>query len=288
MAASPDAHGRTGRVVVRPLRRRDCEAALALLAATPRDDLFLLDLVRQVPAPSDVMVEVIGAWRGTTLVGLAALRPTLVLQTGLPPAVRDALMEPLAEVASGLVRCDAEQAAELWARLVVRGRRAIVDRRETSLVLEPAALRDVAAPAGVAIRSAAFADLAPLVEAARASLREEGRPDPFLGDPKGFRRWVAARVARARIAERDGAVVWVGYADVRLVEGHLLQGVYTWPAQRRRGIAAAGVAALCGAAFREGAAHVQLSVVEGNAAARDLYAKLGFRPHATLRTILFA
>jgi len=158
-------------------------------------------------------------------------------------------MGPLSDVLSGLIRCDAEQAAELWARLVVRGRRAIVDRREAVLVLERAQLRDVATPAGVTIRPAVPADLAPLVDAARASLREEGRPDPFLGDPKGFRRWVAARVGRARVAEIAGEVVWVGYADVRLAEGHLLQGVYTWPAHRRRGVAAAGVAALCHAAF---------------------------------------
>jgi len=29
-------------------------------------------------------------------------------------------------------------------------------------------------------------------------------------------------------------------------------------------------------------------VVDGNAAAVELYAKLGFRPHAQLRTLLFA
>jgi predicted GNAT family acetyltransferase len=74
---------------------------------------------------------------------------------------------------------------------------------------------------------------------------------------------------------------------VRLREGHLLQGVYTWPAWRRRGIAAAGVASLCRAAFAAPAEHVQLSVVEGNAAASALYVRLGFEPHATLRTILF-
>jgi GNAT superfamily N-acetyltransferase len=270
------------------LRRRDCDAALAQLARRPRDDLFLLDLVRQLPGPSDVAIDLVGAWRGPALVGVAALRPTLVLQTDLPPAVRDALMGPLSDVAAGLVRCDAPQAAELWSRLVVRGRRSLVDRREASLVLEPAQLRTARIPTGISIRPATNGDLEPLVEAARASLREEGRPDPFLGDPKGFRRWVAARVVRARVAEQAGVVVWVGYADVRLVEGHLLQGVYTWPAQRRRGIAAAGVASLCRAAFDACAEHVQLSVVEGNAAASELYAQLGFRPHATLRTILFA
>jgi predicted GNAT family acetyltransferase len=79
----------------------------------------------------------------------------------------------------------------------------------------------------------------------------------------------------------------VGYADVRLEEGWLLQGIYTWPAWRRRGLGAAGVAALCQAAFDARAGHVQLSVVEGNVAAHSLYERLGFAPHRTLRTLLF-
>lgn len=287
--AAPDAQGRSARVIVRPLRRRDQPAARERLAVRTREDLFLLDLVVALGshAGGDVAPEVLGAWRGDALVGLAAVRPTLVLESALEPAVRDALLGPMSDISSGLVRCDARAAAALWARLAGRGRRALVDRLEEGLVLEPAWLRNVPVPAGLRLRAAELRDLEPLVEAARASLREEGRPDPFLGDPRGFRRWVAARLDRARVCEREGQVVFAGYADVRLAAGHLLQGVYTWPRARRQGVGAAGVASLCRSAFAEGAAHVQLSVVQGNVAARDLYARLGFRPHSTLRTILF-
>jgi RimJ/RimL family protein N-acetyltransferase len=284
--AFAESQGRAGRVVVRPLRRREAEAAAARLAGRARDELFLLDIVRQLGTSSEV--EAVGAWRGATLLGVAALRPTLVIESALEPEVADALAEPLAGTGAGLLRCETHAAAGLWSRLVVRGRRAVVDRREQALVLERAAFCEPPLPDGVAVRAATPADLDPLVEAARASLREEGRPDPFLGDPRGFRRWVAARVGRARIGTHRGVPAWAGYADVRLAEGHLLQGVYTWPAERRRGIAAAGVASLCRAAFDAGADHVQLSVVQGNDAALALYAKLGFRPHAMLRTVLFA
>ncbi|HTY16289.1 MAG TPA: GNAT family N-acetyltransferase [Myxococcota bacterium] len=290
MATAPDARTRSVPIRVRALRARDREAALGRLRASARDDLFLMDLVRQIGAPStaDVEAEVLAAWRGDRLAGLAALRPTVVIESSPDPGALEALLGPLSNIGTGLVRSAVDRVDPLWARLAQRGRRALVDRTEASLVLEVGAEPTPDARGGARVRPAVASDLEPLVEAARASLREEGRPDPFLGDPRGFRRWVGARLARALVAEREGRVAWVGYADVRLREGWLLQGIYTWPDARRRGLAAQGVRALCRAAFQAGADHVQLSVVDGNEPALALYAKLGFRPHATLRTLLFA
>ena len=131
-------------------------------------------------------------------------------------------------------------------------------------------------------------DLESLVEAARASLLEESRPDPFDGDMAGFRRWVAGRVERARLVEVGGAPVFVAYADVRQPDGWLVQGVYTWPRARRRGYASAGMNALLREAQDHGAAHVQLAVVGGNEPAASLYRGLGFTPEFDLRTILFS
>lgn len=290
MATAPKTGARSaGGPEVRALRPRERERALSRLRSQARDDLFLMDLVRQLGAPArgEIESEVLGAWRGEALVGVASTRPTVVLESGLEGDALRALLGPLASLTAGLVRAPAPLVAPLWAELARRGRRALVDRFETSLVLEPLGAR-LPPPPGTRVRPAVAGDLDPLVEAARASLREESRPDPFLGDPRGFRRWVASRLGRALVAEQAGRVVWTGYADVRLPEGWLLQGVYTWPDARRRGLAAAGVGALCGAAFAAGATHVQLSVVEGNRAALALYEGLGFRPHAVLRTLLFA
>jgi ribosomal protein S18 acetylase RimI-like enzyme len=291
VATAPKPSPRTaGGPEVRALRPRERERALARLRPHARDDLFLMDLVRQLgaPAPGDVEAEVLSAWRGAGLVGLASARPTVVMESGLDGEASRALLGALGTLPSGLVRAPVALVAALWAELQRRGRRALVDRLENSLVLEPDDARLPDAQAGVRVRAAAAGDLDPLVEAARASLREESRPDPFLGDPRGFRRWVASRLGRALVAERAGRVLWVGYADVRLPEGWLLQGVYTWPDARRQGLAALGVGALCRQAFASGAEHVQLSVVAGNRPALALYERLGFRPHATLRTLLFA
>ena len=190
-------------------------------------------------------------------------------------------------IETGLVKSSREIVDLLWRRLERRGKRPVIDRIEHALSLRPGALRGVETPSDVRLRPAVARDLEALVHAARASLREEGRPDPFDGDPAGFRRWVRGRLVRARVAERGGEVCWVGYADVRRSEGWLVQGVYTWPDHRRLGIAGAGMSALAGEAFAQGAEHVQLAVVAGNEPALALYAKLGFEAFDELRTILF-
>src|SRR5262245_46460229 len=103
MAAAPDLEGRSETVLVRPLRRRDRARALRRLRDRARDDLFLIDLVRQVgdPITPDVTSDVIAAWRGGELVGLASLRPTLVLESGLERRVLEAMMGTLSDLGSG-------------------------------------------------------------------------------------------------------------------------------------------------------------------------------------------
>ena len=176
----------------------------------------------------------------------------------------------------------------LWPGLALRGRRATIDRSEYAYVLRPGAGRLGDLPADARFRAAEPGDLDALVFAARASLREESRPDPFDGDPLGFRRWVRGRLPRARVVEIDGQIGFVGYADVRRPEGWLVQGVYTWPELRRKGLAVAGMSGLVREAFAQGADDVQLAVVAGNGAALRLYEGLGFRPFDELRTILFS
>jgi len=173
----------------------------------------------------------------------------------------------------------------LWDELLRRApRRTLLDRHETAYAVESAGGQLVEG----SVRPAAASDLEPLVMAARESLREEGRPDPFEGDVRNFRRWVRGRLPRARVVEDGGRIVFVGYADVQRRDGWLLQGVYTWPEARGRGYASRGVSALCREAFAAGGDHVQLSVVEGNLPGVKLYEKLGFEPFARLRTILFS
>ncbi len=245
--------------------------------------------VGQPATPSELPPQVVAAWRRDEIIGVASLRPSLVLDFEMTDEALDACLPFLVAIESGLIKSDDRVVAPLWAHLRARGRRALIDRGETSYVRGSSqrAPADLARPAVTGLRPAVEEDLDDLVFAARASLREEDRPDPFDGDPVGFRRWVRGRLHRARVLERAGQIVFVGYADVRRPEGWLIQGVYTWPEHRRRGFAAIGVSGLVEEAFCAGAGHVQLAVVDGNLPAVRLYERLGFVPFAQLRTLVF-
>jgi ribosomal protein S18 acetylase RimI-like enzyme len=265
--------------------------ALALLARAPRDNLLLLDLAARLgepPPPGEMATELVGAFRGDELLGVATLRPTIAFDARIEPEVLDALLPLLEALDVGLVKSDPRCVERLWSHLSLRRRHRVwVDRFETCYAVDRSAARLVPCAAGRTARTAGDADLEPLVYAARESLREEDRPDPFAGDLRGFRRWVRGRIPRARVVESAGQISFVGYADVQRDEGWLLQGIYTWPEARRRGFAATGTSSLCEEAFGSGADHVQLAVVDGNDAAQRLYESLGFKPFGRVRTILF-
>lgn len=255
-------------------------------------NLFLLDLTAKLGTraePGESRTELVGVWRDDELVAMAGLRPSVVLDANAGDEAIHALLPYFESLSVGLVKSCAPIVDELWKHLALRrDRRSLIDRIETaySLKREDAVLVD--SRPGEVGRAAGRGDLADLVIAARESLREESRPDPFSGDVKGFSRWVRGRIPRARVVELDGRVRMVGYADVQRSEGWLLQGIYTWPEYRREGFAAFGVSELCREAFAAGADHVQLAVVDGNDAATRLYESLGFKPFTKLRTILFS
>jgi RimJ/RimL family protein N-acetyltransferase len=278
------------RVRVRAVTARDRDAVIARLERSARLNLFLLDLALRLgeSAPGRPRSELLGAWQGDELVGVASVQPSLVLDATAEPEALAAFFPYLGTIASGLVKSGAEIVGPLFEWLENHGRQILLDRVEHAFALEPAHARLPAPPLGVRVRNADVDDLPALVEASRASLLEEDRPDPTETDPAAFKRWVAGRTKQAVVAEERGRVGFVGYADVRCERGWLLQGVYTWPSARRRGLARAGVAELCRRAFAESAEHVQLAVVEGNAPAVALYEQLGFVKFARLRTVLFS
>jgi len=273
------------------LKPSELPAAQDYLSRDSQLNLQLLDMVEDAAravGPRHFEPVLLAAWEEGEVVGVAALRPSLLFDAHLEPRVLHAFLPYLGSVETGLIKSLEQVATPLWEILRDKGRRSLIDRHEIAFALRPDAQREVAMPSGACFRLATPEDLPALVYAARASLREEGRPDPAEYDPTGFERWVRGRLDRARIIEFRERVAFVLYADVRRPEGWLVQGVFTWPEVRQRGLAGAGLARLAFEAFEAGAEHVQLAVVEGNAAGLALYESLGFRPFARLRTVLFA
>lgn len=91
--------------------------------------------------------------------------------------------------------------------------------------------------------------------------------------------------AYARIV--DGRVVFK--AEVAVITRHTaqIQGVWTAPEWRGRGIGTAGMAAVVREALRRVAPTVSLYVNDYNHAAQAVYARCGFRRVGTLATVLF-
>jgi uncharacterized protein len=78
-------------------------------------------------------------------------------------------------------------------------------------------------------------------------------------------------------------------AEVAVVTRHTaqIQGVWTDPAFRGRGIATAGMAAVVDDVLRHIAPTVSLYVNDFNEPARQVYARCGFRQVDTFATVLF-
>ncbi len=121
----------------------------------------------------------------------------------------------------------------------------------------------------VSVRAAREDDLAALAEIDRLS-----SPQPWGED--ALRPELSLPHALLLCAEAGGAPV--GFVDIHLAgDSAYINELAVAPAARRRGVAAALVSAALDKAERRGFTRVVLDVREGNAAARALYQKLGFK-----------
>jgi hypothetical protein len=160
------------RLVSGPMR----EVALAHLLHDPLRNLLLIDLVEQVggaTSASEVAPQVLGAFESEggeggeggadgafhdgdrrspprgAIRGVAALRPSLVLEAGLDAEALDVFLPYLQTIESGLVKSSRAVVDRLWASLELCGRRASIDRTEYAHVLRrgQGQLRPVTDPA---------------------------------------------------------------------------------------------------------------------------------------------
>ncbi len=143
-------------------------------------------------------------------------------------------------------------------------------------------------PLDAPVRAAGSADLDRLVHASAAMHREEMGVDPLALDPVGWRHRMVTLV------ERGWSYVWAE-GDRILFKVELsawtpevlqLQGVWTDPRVRRRGLATRGLAAVCALLLRE-VPLCSLYVNAYNVPALGLYARLGFRRAGDFATFIY-
>jgi ribosomal protein S18 acetylase RimI-like enzyme len=137
------------------------------------------------------------------------------------------------------------------------------------------------------VRRAQPGDLDLLVVAAAAMHREEMGIDPLAIDPAGWRARMAVLIARgwSWVWIEGGEVLFKAELSAWTAEVVQVQGVYTAPSARGRGIATAGLAAVCEALHAE-VPTCSLYVNHFNVAALRVYTRLGFETVGEFATII--
>lgn len=140
----------------------------------------------------------------------------------------------------------------------------------------------------VPVRPATRADVEALAVAAAAMHREEMGGEPVPVDPSAWRARMVSLVDLGwswAWTERDH-VVFKAELSAWTPEAVQIQGVYTHPSRRGRGVASAGLAAVCRTLLRS-VPVCSLYVNADNDTALRLYDRLGFRRTGDFATVFY-
>lgn len=230
----------------------------------------------------------LGSWSAGRLTGAAFNGGNLV-----PVGGTRADWVPLAEqvatqprVCTSLVG-PADAVAAMWEVLEPRWAPARAVRRQPLLVRSRSESSDVCPDPRVRLMHPE--DIERYLPAAAAMFEEELEISPFAGRAgSSYRRRVESLLAAGRcfgIVGTDATIVFKADLGALTDATCQVQGVWVRPDLRGRGIGTAALAAVFAHALRL-APTVSLYVNDFNLAARRVYAKLGMRQIATLRTVL--
>jgi RimJ/RimL family protein N-acetyltransferase len=138
------------------------------------------------------------------------------------------------------------------------------------------------------VRPSTRSDLEALIVAAARMHREEMGIDPLAVDAPAW------RMRMLSLIERRWSWIWMHDREV-LFKAELsawtpdvvqIQGVYTTPKYRGRGIARAGLAAVCAHVFND-VPRCSLYVNQYNVIAQRVYERLGFKPADVFATVMY-
>jgi ribosomal protein S18 acetylase RimI-like enzyme len=280
----------TATLRVRPLTTADREVVLPFVERDPVRDVFIASRIRHDRAlTAGGWGPLWGAFDGDRLTGVLHVGPNMVPAVDTPDA-----LDALASVATGpgparMVVGERFTVERLWSRISASyAEPREIRARQFVYVLTADQLAPVAG--GAVAELAAPGDEGDVVEVSAAMHLEEMGEDPMVLDPAGYRRRVRSLIERRwtflyRVSGRIAFKMDIGCAGDRTGQ---IQGVYTPPGLRRRGVATAGMAACCALAL-ERFPVLSLYVNDFNTPAVALYERLGFtRAPYDFQTVLLA
>ena len=153
------------------------------------------------------------------------------------------------------------------------------------LVLDEGDLRATPSPD---VRLSTRDDLEALILAAARMHREEMGIDPLAVDAPAWRTRMISLIERrwSWVWTRGHEVIFKAELSAWTPDVVQIQGVYTAPQHRGRGIARAGLAAVCEQIFKE-VPRCSLYVNQYNVIAQRVYARLGFKPADVFATVMY-
>ena len=172
---------------------------------------------------------------------------------------------------------------ELWRTLTRRGTKERLSRNQVGYSIQRAEAR-LAEPLPLIAASTDY--LGQVVDASAAMAREEARDDPYARNPRLFRERIAERLRRGRdfIHAPSGTLMFKSNVASLSALGGQIEGIYTVPAYRHRGLGLRGTSAVTQWVL-ERAERAFLLVNDDNDHARRLYERLGYHPVIESRTV---
>lgn len=270
--------------MLRRARRQDRTRALALCSRLPTQPVQIAAWIHEggleQAAPSTLFIDSRG--RGLAFVSeLGVVMPFLHDEDSI-----DELAHRVGHRARVVVG-PAWATEALWCRLERRGIRARIVRDQVGYAASRSTFRGPPKSESIDLSRAEPDDLGELVSACAAMAIEESRDDPARRNPELFRARIEDRIENGRdfVYREGGKLVFkVNVSCLSPYGGHI-EGVYSLPQARGRGLGRAGTAWITAWILRR-SPMATLLVNRDNDVAQRIYETLGFvRTHES-RTVL--
>jgi hypothetical protein len=271
---------------VERLGDRHRSAAVTFLEAKPYENVFLIHALLYAGAAMRASLHVALDER-ETIAGIGFFGRQIVLATRDDAAI-DAFV-PLGAThrRERMIVGPHDQVARYWELLEPRHAPArAIRQRQPVLAVDPTSLRGESDR--VRVRHALADDAEAVIAGSAEMILGELGYDPRARAPADFEAGVAHMI--------DRALWWVGEDDAGLCfflnigpysdQTMQLQGIFTPPARRGRGLATASLAGICRQLFEESPT-LSLFVNDFNVEALRLYERTGFKDVGAFKTILF-